>query len=227
MGKFSKHLDIDAVMQKAAKDLAAIEREYPKYLHAQNIPESLLAEIKSCLEGLRSSLDYLWCKVPQVKSGDHFPMANSKKDFENKTKGIDTMYSGIVEKWQQYNNQPWTGNFNILRNKNSHLTLIPQKRQETKEFSIKTPNSSATFRGCTFSGDVRVAFDGIPVSIDPKTQFPADVPGLSIERKIWIDFLFDGSSISPDFPTGISALPFLKESLEMVSKIISELEQTF
>lgn len=228
MSKLSKFNDIDAVMIKAEKSLNDIEREYQKYLREENIPEALLVEIKDCLSNLRSAADYLWNKIPGV-SGGNFPVANSSADFINKVAGIDQKYIDVLERWQDYNDRGWLRNFNLFRNKNIHLTLIPQKRRETKEFSVKKTSSEkniATFRGCTFGGTGNhIAIGGVPMPIDLKTQFPVDTPGLDIKRTIWVDFLFDGSSISPDFPKGISVLPFLKESFTNVSKIIHDLEQ--
>lgn len=228
MTKYSKFHDIEAVMAKADSLLPVIEQQYSKCLQEEKIPENLLVEIKDYLANLRTALDYLWHKIPSI-SGDHFPVANSEADFSAKTKNIDTRYVGTLKNCQDYNKNSWIRCFNLFRNKNVHLTLVPQKRKETKEFSVKKTGMKetiATFSGCIFGGNGNhISMYGVPMPIDLKTQFPKDAQGLDIERKIWVDFLFDGSSISPDFPTGISALPFLKESIKNVSKIISELEQ--
>ncbi len=224
MNRFSKYNDINAVMNKAESSLVSIEREYQKYLKEEKIPDSLLVEIKDCLANLRSALDYLWHKIPGV-SGDYFPIANSEADFTNKTRGLDDKYTDILAKWQSYDKQSWIRCFNLFRNKNIHLTLIPQKRQETREFSIKKDGAGITARGCTFRGNISFGVGGVSVPIDEKTQFPVDVPGVDIKRIIWVDFLFNGASISSDFPKGISVLPFLKSSFANVKQIISEIEQ--
>jgi hypothetical protein len=223
MNKFSKHNDIEAVMIKAKQSLGDIEHKYQRYLRKENIPENLLVEIKDCLSNLRSALDYIWHKIPGV-SGSNFPVANSHADFINKVSGLDKKHIYVLERWQYYDNDSWIKNFNIFRNKNIHLTLIPQKRRETREFSIKKDGAGITARGCTFQGRINFGVGGVTVPIDEKTQFPADVPGVDINRMIWVDFLFDGSLISPDLSKGISVLPFLKESFTNVSKIICELE---
>ena len=227
MSKYSKHTDIEAVMLKAEADLSGIEAKYQNYLDKQTVPDSLLVEVKDCLVNIRSALDYLWCKVPDVGTGSHFPSANSQVDFSNKTAGIDKKYIDVVEKWQSYNGDPWLKNFGYIRNKNVHLTLVPQTRQETKEFSVKNANSGVTMRGVTFSGKgtVTINLGGVSVPIDMKTEFPANVSGVDIERKIWVDFLFDGSSISLDFPENVSALPFLKQSFTNAKTIISGVEK--
>ncbi|MDR3571876.1 MAG: hypothetical protein P4L81_06870 [Candidatus Pacebacteria bacterium] len=225
---FSKHNDVEAVMIKAARDLEAIENEYQKSLNAQTVPDSLLVEVKDCLGNLRSALDYLWCKIPGAGKNAHFPVANSLDDFANKTPNIDAKYVVAIEEWQPYTDNPWLGHFNLLRNKHAHLTLVPQKRVETKEFSVKGKDASVTMRGTTFQGSpgasVIINVGGTDVPINMDTGFPADVPGVDIKRTIWIDFLFDGSSISSDFPTDISVLPFLRDSLYRVAEIIEKVE---
>jgi hypothetical protein len=165
--------------------------------------------------------------VPGAGTGAHFPFANSAADFANQTTGVDSKYSAVAEKQQQYNGNDWAGRFSFLRNKNVHLTLVPQIRKETKEFSVKGGEASVTMRGCTFGGNGTVSINvgGVTVPIDKETQFPADVSGVDIERKIWVDFIFDTASISTSFPTGISALPFLKQSFTKVVQIVSDMEK--
>lgn len=230
MTKFSKFNDIDAVMTKANRMLFDIEQGYSKCLQEEKIPESLLVDIKDYLANLRSSLDYLWCKISNASNG-YFPIANSEKEFNNKTVNVDKKYVDILKRWQSYDKNSWIRCFNLFRNKNVHFTLIPQTKEELREFSIKEVGSKekmVTFSGCTFSGTGNhISVDDVPVPIDLKTQFPENVEGLDIERKIWVNFLFDGSSISSDFPTGVSVLPFLKESFKNVSQIVTELEEVF
>jgi len=225
MTEFSKFKDIQAVMDKAVKSLPGIELQYSACLHEEKIPESLLVDTKDYLANLRSSLDYLWHKIPDI-AGDHFPVANSEADFLAKTKNVDITHVASLKKYQDYSPNGWLRCFNMFRNKNAHVTLIPQKRKETKEFTVKSHAGSATFRNCQFNSAAgSVAFGDILLTVDVQSQFPVDTPGLDIKRIIWVDFVFDGSSISPDFPAGISALPFLKESLTRVQAIVSELEE--
>ncbi len=215
-------------MRTAQSVFDQIQKKYQTCLQKQVVPDDLLVDVKDCLANLRSALDYLWCKVPSVDKGSSFPVANSQVDFLGKSKGVDSRYSAIAERWQSYHGDSWLENFNYIRNKNVHLTLVPQIRKETKEFSVKKTGESgttATFRGCFFGGDGNhISIHGIPMPINLKTQLPVDVEGLDIERKIWVDFLFDGSSISATFPKNISVLPFLRQSLENVKTIILEVE---
>lgn len=222
MGEFSKYKDIEAVMQKAKSDLGSIESEYQSHLQSQTIPEGLLVEIKDYLGNLRSALDYLWNKIPGAENGGNFPMANSQTDFENKTKRVDLKYLAPIEKWQQYHGQNWTTHFNLLRNKTTHLSLVPQIKKETRRVTVSRGGGSVSWgEGVTFGTGVSVM--GVP--IDPITQMPVANNMTETRVEIWVDFLFDKDSIHPDFPKDISALPFLKVSLMYVTQIISEVEQ--
>lgn len=211
-------------MVKAEQSVTVIEAEYQKCLNAQTIPDNLLVEVKDCLSNMRSALDYGWCKLPGAGKDGHFPITNNANDFAVRVSAVDPKYRTVIEKWQSYQGNEWMSKFGLIRNKNLHVTLVPQKRQETREFTVAGGGASATFRGVTFGQGVNIAVGGIPMKIDQASQFPVDTPGLDIKRTTWVDFLFDGNSISPTFPEGVSALPFIKQSLINVAQIISEIE---
>lgn len=119
-------------------------------------------------------------------------------------------------------------NFSYIRNKYEHLTLIPQTKKETKEFSIKNKKGGGIFaHNVTVKGNVSFNVDGKEIRIDESTQFPenSDSEDIEIERNIWVDFLFDGASISPEFPKEISVIPFLEVSLKNTIDIVQELER--
>lgn len=223
MPTFSKFKDIEAVVQKASDSLPAIEKQYSDCLQKEQIPDGLLVDIKDYLANLRTALDYLWHKIPDI-AGDYFPVANSKADLSAKIKNIDAQQAVIIESFQDYNPNSWIRCFNLFRNKNVHLTLVPQKRTETQRIvSTHIGGGSVSWNPGSVRFGPGVLINGAPVN--PFTQMPAPTPQTTIRGEIWVDFIFDGSSISPDFPKGISALPFLKKSLQSVTKIITELEK--
>ncbi len=97
MIKYSKYSDIEAVIVKAEKDLLGIEGQYQDCLNKHTVPDSLFVDVKSCIGNIRSALDYLWCKVPNVKNNAHFPISNSEKDFVKKVEGIDKIFCDVCE----------------------------------------------------------------------------------------------------------------------------------
>jgi len=223
MGKFSKHNDIEAVLNKAENSLPKIEEEYLKCLEEEKIPDSLLVDIKDYLGNLRSALDYLWHRIPNVSDG-YFPIANSSADFIAKTNKTDSQYSTVLEKYQDYNSSGWIRCFSLFRNKNTHVTLIPQKRIETQRIvSTHVGGGSVSWDPGSVRFGSGVFINGAPVN--PSTQMPVFTPDTIIKKEIWVDFVFDGSLISPDFPQGVSALPFLKKSMQSVSEIITDVEK--
>lgn len=223
MSKFSKHNDIEAVLIKAEKSLPQIEAEYLKCLREEKIPDSLLVEIKDYLSNLRSALDYAWHKIPNVSDG-YFPIANSVADFAGKTSKINSQYSTVLERYQDYNSNSWIKCFSLFRNKNTHVTLVPQKRVESQRItSTHNGGGSVSWDPGSVRFGSGVFINGAPVN--PFTQMPVSTPDTVVQKEIWVDFVFDGSSISPDFPQGVSALPFLKKSLQSVLNIITDLEK--
>lgn len=223
MGKLSKFNDIDAVLAKAESTLPKIEEEYLNCLKEEKIPDSLLVDIKDYLGNLRSALDYIWHKIPSVSDG-YFPIANSSADFLAKTGKIDSKYSTVIQKYQDYNSNSWIRCFSLFRNKNTHVTLVPQKKIETERIvSTHAGGGSVSWNPGSVRFGSGVFINGAPVN--PFTQMPVSTPNTTIKKEIWVDFVFDGSSISSDFPGGISALPFLKKSLKSVLDIVTELEK--
>ncbi len=219
MKSYSKFSDINAVLKKAKSSLNLIEDKYNESLHDQSISDELLVEIKDYLGNLRSALDYIWNKI----SSGYFPIANSLADFSAKTSNIDQKYSSILQKYQDYDPNSWIRCFSLFRNKNTHITLVPQKRTETQRItSTHTGGGSVSWGPNSARFGSGVYINGAPVN--PSTQMPINTPDTIVKKEIWVDFIFDGTSISPDFPQNISALPFLKKCFEKVPKIISDIE---
>lgn len=213
---YSKFWDVNAVLSKAYKLLETIEIQYNKSLHDKEINSDLLVEIKDFFWNLKSWLDYLWNKIWL----EYFPFWNSEKDFLNKVKLIDPKLVDNIKIIQPYN-ENLIKNFNILNNKNKHLTLIPQKRQETKQVNVSNWYWSVSWwPGVTFWNWVSIMW----VPIDPKTQLPIQNNIVKTEIITWVDFIFDNSEI-PSLDSNISALPFLKKSFEKIIDIIKEIEK--
>lgn len=219
MENYSKFKDINAVLNKVKSALDIIETRYENSLHEQSVSDELLVEIKDYLGNLRSALDYIWNKI----SSGYFPIANSSADFSAKTSNIDQQYSIVLQKYQDYDPNSWIRCLSLFRNKNTHITLVPQKRIETQRIkSTHVGGGSVSWDPNSVSFGSGVYINGAPVN--PLTQMPINTPDTIIEKEIWVDFIFDGSSISSDFPQNISALPFLKKCFEKVPQIISDIE---
>jgi len=220
MNIYSKHGDVNAVLNRAEVLIYKIEGMYQKSLHQQNIPDDLLLDVRECLGNLRSALDFTTHKI----TGKNYPIRNSKKDFEEATKNLLETAKTVLEKWQPYNSNEWIGWFNLLSNKYKHVTLIPQKRTEEQQVRVSHPQGGSISwnpNGVRFSGNVQVF--GTP--IDPHTQMPVPNSAVKTEKITWVNFQFD-NSLCPGVPDAIPVLEFLKQSFVKVKKIITELEST-
>ncbi|OGJ44553.1 hypothetical protein A2307_01510 [Candidatus Peregrinibacteria bacterium RIFOXYB2_FULL_33_20] len=215
MEKYSKFIDINAVLKKTKTTLDLIEQKYNESLHDQEISSELLVEIKDYLGNLRSSLDYLRSKVSKY----NFPICKTEKEFDNATTDLNSDLKSAIKKWQPFQNNQWIDWFNILNNKSKHITLIPQKRKENIKITVSSPNNGGSVSwgsGVTFGGGVSVM--GVP--IDPRTQMPVPNNIVKTEKTIWVSFEFEHENL----PNGISALPFLKECFDKIAKLIAEIE---
>lgn len=215
MNNYSKFVDINAVLKKAKTSLNLIEEKYNESLHDQEISAELLVEIKDYLGNLRSALDYLRRKV----SKHNFPICKTEKEFENATTDLNSDLKIAIKKWQPFQNNQWIEWFNTLNNKSKHMTLIPQKRKEDVRVTVSSPNNGGSVSwgdGVTFGDGVSVM--GVP--INPQTQMPVPNNIVKTKKTIWVSFEFEHENL----PCGISALPFLKECFDKITKMVTEME---
>lgn len=218
---YSKFTQIEALFETSAKRLGVIEGQYQSALHSQTIPDSLLVEIKAYLGDLRSALDYLNQKIPQ--SDRYFPICAHANDFAARYGAVDPATIAVLEKWQPFKGNDWLKWFNVLNNKNKHVTLVPQIRREFTQTSVSAPGGSISWGpGVTFGSGVSVM--GVP--IDPRTQLPIPNNVVKTERITWVSFEFDRSVAPTELPTGLSALPFLKDVITKVAAVVKEVEAT-
>ena len=218
--RFSGYPHIEAVMSAAADNLPVIEAQYRESLNSQRISDPLLVLIKAYFGDLRSSLDYLNGNIQN--SSDYFPICNHPNDFSARTKQVAPAVSAVLERWQPYKGNDWLKWFNVLNNKNKHVTLVPQTRREMPQTTVSHPagGSISWGPGVTFGGGVSVM--GVPIA--PRTQLPVPNNIVKTERIIWVVFVFDQSGAPTELPAGLSALPFLKEILGKVAAVIKEVE---
>jgi hypothetical protein len=185
--------DVDALLDLADEQLAAIRETYDESLHEKQIPKLLPARIKNVLENQRSSLDYLATEIRSRYSGKsgipYYPMAQQPSEFdpqfEAQLPGIALSHRSIrdtVERYQPYN-QPWLLSLSKLTRENKHRRLTPQQRQE--RHMIRHESAAGVVEwdpsGVVFGPGVFIG--GEPVN--PATQRP-----LGAVDVIYVDWLF-------------------------------------
>jgi hypothetical protein len=219
---YSKFPDINALLEKGASSLKTMEELYMRSLHDQNIPALLLMAVKDFLGDLRSSLDYLNAKIP--KSGNYFPICDHPNDFAARYKGVADSTRAALERWQPYNGHTWFKQFNLLNNKNKHVSLTPQRRIEQRRVTVSHPSGGSVSWGPGVTFGAGVSIMGVP--IDPRTQMPVPNQAVNTDITIWVDFVFDNSGELSILPTNLSVLGFLKESFQKVTAAVQDIEAT-
>lgn len=224
----SRKANIEALLKHADGDVAKIEAEYQKSLHARSIDSALRIDIKNLCENLRSALDYLahdvreaFCKQARPDVKFYFPVLPDKPTFDAR---VDQWYPGLrstapsvlaeLEAVQPYQRGfEWLGNLNKANNENKHGDLVEQVRNETVETRVTGQGGGGVSWGSGVVFGSGVSVMGVP--IDPRTQLPVPDPSIKVERITWVDFQFAG--------IGVSALALLKASVAGVRGIEARL----
>jgi len=219
--------EIDALIERAQKQLNEIRSEYHKSLHDQHITDLLKVDVKNYCENIRSVLDYLAHTIRE----EHCPNTNPKDRFYFPILPDVTSFSALMSKWYPglqsikpdlYQSlgsfQPfqagfdWLGKLNRINSENKHGLLVEQTRQETVRITAKSHSGGqASWKPSGVNYGSGVFINGVPV--DPKTQMPVPSATQTITKTIWVDFLFD------DINT--SALQLLERSMKGVKDIVS------
>jgi hypothetical protein len=218
---------IEALLKKSNAVFGDLKRAYEVSLHDKKIRDDLKVDIKNIFENLRSCLDYLAhdifeiCCTSSKKPGRlYFPIRPSLAEFNQAVlhdySGLQTTNKpvyDILETIQPYHD-PWLGDFNKLNNENKHQDLVEQTRTESHRVTVSSGGGSVSWGpGVTFGGGVSVM--GVP--IDPRTQLPVPNDQVKTDIVIWVDFRFKVN--------GLSALPFIEQSLKKVEQVFRELQK--
>lgn len=226
----SRELSINALLDRATRDLATVEAEYERSLRSKAIEPDLRIDIKNLCENLRSVLDYLahdvrerFCPAASPKVRFYFPILPDQVSFDRR---LDVWYPGLrasaapvvaylssVQPFQP--TYAWLGQLNQLNNENKHGDLMEQTRTESIQTRVTGQGGGQVSwgPGVTFGSGVSIM--GVPV--DPRTQMPAPHPSIKVERITWVDFRFDGLNVS--------AIGLLRTSVTGVGRIASDVRR--
>ncbi len=216
---------IEALLRRAATDLAALKKVYESSLAQKHVSDDLKVSIKNIFENLRSCLDYIaqdifeaCCAGASKPDRLYFPIRSTlpefqqaiAKDFPSLATTSSAVYD-IVEAAQPYNT-PWLGQFNKLNNHNKHQDLVEQTRTERRQVTVSRGGGSVPWNpGVIFGRGVSVM--GVP--IDPKTQMPVPNTVATTQVVTWVDFRFK----EIDQPV----LPFLDASVKNVGDLFTKI----
>jgi hypothetical protein len=234
----TRKTDIEALLERADKELVKIVEEYNKSLHDKIIDNNLKIDVKNYFNNLRSVLDYLahdiiekYCPNANLKDKLYFPITpdqgsfkgTMKKSYPDLDKNHSNVYN-ILENIQPYKKPEniWLSSFSKINNENKHDKLTPQKKTETKQLNISSGGASMSLgQGASISlghgASIRMGGLTIPGGQTINTNNPARMFGDGKQEIItWVDFQFEG--------TGISVITLIKESLNGVKIIFNNLK---
>jgi hypothetical protein len=227
----SRKTDIEALLNRADKNLLKIIEEYEKSLHSKTISAELRIDIKDYFGNLRSVLDYLahdivekYCPNANPKDNLYFPIRADQVSFENLMKksypdlqiNCKAAYD-ILEALQPYKKteNAWLTHFNKLNNENKHERLVAQKRTETKRVNVEIKGGgSVSWDPSAVKFGPGVFIGGVPVN--PYTQMPNPSDTQTVTIETWVDFQFEDINVS--------AIWLTKESLKQIKKIYDNLK---
>lgn len=227
----TRKTDIEALLERANKEVLKIIEEYNKSLHDKTIGIDLKIDIKNYFNNLRSILDYLahdivekYCPNTNTEDRPYFPISPNQNSFEgimkksypNLSKNYTKIYD-VLENIQPYKKPEniWLSSFNKVNNENKHDKLTPQKRIETKRINVSiNDGGSVSWNSDAVKFGSGVFIGGVPVN--PNTQMPQHSLTQTITIETWVDFQFED--------IGISAITLIKESLNGIKTIFSNLQ---
>lgn len=216
--------DINALLKRSAGDFEVLSGKYQQCLHEKTISSDLKIDIKNLAGNIRSVLDYIasnirdsYCPSAKLNVRFYFPILPDVASFNGQcTKWYPGLQNSCPDLWKYLESiQPyhkdyeWLEHFNRLNNENKHESLVEQTRIETKRINVKFGSGVVSWNPDAVKFGSGVSIGGVPVN--PATQMPVPHPSQTVEVVTWVDFQFDGISVS--------ALVLLKNSLEGVSEI--------
>lgn len=207
---------VNELLDEAKELLCQVRNAYVKAETNEDIVLVARPRVKSCLEHLRSSLDYIAKDLSESTQSSntvryiYFPYGKDKKNFDKSLNrnlpDLDAIYRPIIESIQPHScNDNWLLQLCKTTNFNKHTELQGQERTNSPKSTTKIGNmihfgstGRATINKLIVDGKhinpkgPLVLTGGKPVS-EIQNELIIDLP---IERKYeWVKFVFKGTSI--------------------------------
>ncbi|QSF42651.1 hypothetical protein [Paenibacillus tianjinensis] len=199
------------MMNDARDILHRVQNSYQKLIRAEDIPRSLLNDVRNFLNNIESALDYIafevfnkYClmtitdpaKIESAKRAVNFPL-HKETEF---TRKIDKVFPDlrtnnpdiidVFEKCQPYNHpgEYWLPLFNKLVNNNKHRELEKQRISSTSTIHNMIDANGNTFTNVTFQGfSADMKIDGNEVNLRTFNNHPHI---RFLDATVRVDFIF-------------------------------------
>lgn len=233
--------DAKALVEHSKAALVRVRSTYDQSLHEHQVSPTLLVEIKSLMENIRSALDFaagaLFAKYGNAKPNAkvYFPYAlatQTAAQFRASNR-IDVCIPGllasrpdivaVLESFQHFGGSEWTWvpTFMELNNENKHQRLTPQIRKETRQLKISSSGGASIVMGGGASislgrgASIRMGGTVIPGGQKISADKPGVVIGGTQEVTVWVSFHFSTN----DAPV----LPLLEQAVQGAERIVQTL----
>ncbi len=203
------------LLEESASLLRGIRDACTKAQTTESIVVLARPKVKSCLEHLRSSLDYIGHDLSETTNPNkrpkklYFPYGSNQKLFleslERNLPGLDPKYLPIIESLQPHVcGDDWLVRLCHVTNFNKHVSLQEQERKNSPESSTKLGNLIHMEGGTVEIGNLII--DGVranpkgPLILNSSRTVAEIQSNLSlpipVSRKYkWVKFVLTGSQI--------------------------------
>ncbi len=224
--------DVNELLNESRELLEQIKNAYIKAETSDEIIKVARPKVKSCLEHLRSALDYLAIDLSEEVGSNktpqkvYFPYGKDRKFFNKALAGnlpdLDEKYRSIIESIQPHKcNDNWLVHLCKATIHNKHIELQEQERINSESSTTSIGNiqfRSSVIKNLIVNGTHVNPFgplilDGSKSASEIRNEIIVDIP---IERKYdWVKFIFKG--------TQIDILCLLNNAQEKIQKMSDEI----
>ena len=186
------------LIKHSEEKIKTIEKDYLAALDKQEIPNSLIIDIKNFMENLRSALDYMAHDIYEFainpiipkRKKIYFPYGKVENDFKSGVgsslpdlENLNPDLFSIIKSIQPYETEnDWLCDFCDILNQKKHESLKPQEKEVEKELHIDFP-------------------EGLKIVIPPGGSMSAKGPGgIIITRGSSPKMIVHNETVSPESP---------------------------
>lgn len=224
------------LLDEARELLVGVEHAYAQAKTAESVLVVARPKVKSCLEHLRSALDYIAHELSETTDPAkrpkriYFPYGKDSGLYLNSLRqnlpGLHPKYHPVLESLQPHScGDEWLIQLCHVTNFNKHVKLQDQERRNSPESITNVgnlvhgigPGSQVVFENCFFNG--------MPIARSGKLVITSDKPVAEIERELgvpipvtreyrWVKFVLTGS--------GVDVLELLQKSHNRIRQFTDE-----
>ncbi len=223
------------LLDEARDLLAGIEQAYAQARTAESVVVVARPKVKSCLEHLRSALDYIAHDLSETTDPAkrpkrvYFPYGDDAKLYEDSLKrnlpGLDPKYHPTLESLQPHDcGDDWLIRLCHVTNFNKHVRLENQERQNSPESTTRVGNIVHMEGGGSVTIG-KLVVDGVHVNPKGPLVLTGTKPVAEIESELslpipvqreykWVKFVLTGS--------GVDVLDLLQKSHDRIRRFTDE-----